>query len=131
MWEVLKEGSASAVYVWLVDSECVQYDKPCWIAVADGEVDGTGEEVLLRGPDAQQMLGILHCQRLLYLTAKKLCDALCISQCPEFTVLDNFLRDNFESLGALDLCCRSQNCASQCASHINVHQLQAFLPAVL
>ena len=46
-----------AVYIWLVDSECLEYDKPCWIAVADGDVEPTGEEPLLQQPHHQTMEG--------------------------------------------------------------------------
>ena len=49
-----------AVYVWLVDNECVQYDKPCWIAVAEGTVEATGEEALLLHPQQQHIIGNSH-----------------------------------------------------------------------
>lgn len=43
------------LYVWLVDNECLQYNKPCWIAVAEGTVEATGEEAMLLSPQQQQI----------------------------------------------------------------------------
>lgn len=47
------------MYVWLVDNECLQYNKPCWIAVAEGTVEATGEEAMLLSPQQQQISGTI------------------------------------------------------------------------
>ena len=46
-----------AVYVFLVDNECIQYDKPCWIAVADGDIEPTGDQPYVQTPSHQTMDG--------------------------------------------------------------------------
>lgn len=38
----IEKCSSAAVYVWLVDTECMQYDKPCYILVADAAAASEG-----------------------------------------------------------------------------------------
>ncbi len=44
------------MYVWLVDSRCLRYDEPCWIAVADGVVE-TGDDTMTLNPHRQHIGG--------------------------------------------------------------------------
>ena len=50
-------GLGLAVYVVLVDQECIQYDKPCWVALPDGEVEPIGEQPYLQVPQHQVIDG--------------------------------------------------------------------------
>lgn len=49
----------AAVYVWLVDSRCLRYDEPCWIAVVDGVVE-TGDDTMTLNPHHQHIGGGQH-----------------------------------------------------------------------